>query len=228
MFIDWSKKLPLTLLKGLLFLSSKEFQRYFDEDNISINEFYRFLAISFLCGPDRALRSVEKEDDLFENGLPQGDSDVMYQSMFQPSDPQVDALLTNLRNVFYGTFRTGTGDFDPRPSRQRTGEDPWKQLQDEVESRTQDLLASGIVNPSIEQIFERRRTSLASSTSTAAPASSVQPTATTQSFTGAASSPSPATVVTSTSAQTTPTLTPSAPTRANPPVITAAEVAAMI
>jgi hypothetical protein len=79
---DVWEDLAMDFIREYYFTAFRFFKRYFDEDDLSINEFYRFLAISFLCGPDRALRSIEKEDDLFESGLPQGDSDVMYQSIF--------------------------------------------------------------------------------------------------------------------------------------------------
>ena len=93
------------------------FRDYQQRQNIRVVEncLHRFFLIFLQCGPDRAVVAIQERDDLWEGGVTQ-DADINYHPLitFLPDQTEFQRRTELLRDLFYGTFRSHNGDFDPR------------------------------------------------------------------------------------------------------------------
>ncbi len=86
---------------------------------------------------DRAIDAREKQDDLREGGVPQGDADIQNRLIFTyPAHPELHQHMQDVREFFLDTFRTNPGDYDPRNPKPR---DVWYHLQQSKDAKLTDL-----------------------------------------------------------------------------------------
>jgi hypothetical protein len=148
---DLWEELALDYIKELYVEVVTFFLKTENNKRRTINEVHRFFIITLLCGPNRAVRSREKQDDLWEGGVPQGDVDIQSRLIFTyPAHPELNQHMQDVRELFLDTFRTDPGDYDPRDPKPR---DVWHHLQQSKDTKLTDLGNQGAINPTIEDVF---------------------------------------------------------------------------
>lgn len=111
---DLWEELALDYIKELYVETVTFFLKTENNKRRTINEVHRFFIITLLCGPDRAVRSREKQDDLWEGGVPQGDIDIQSRLIFTyPANPELNQHMHDVRGSSWIPFGQTQGIMTP-------------------------------------------------------------------------------------------------------------------